>query len=88
METPKITPMNLDLLKQSTAVTCDRCSGDSFQEALMLRRVSALLTPTGKEGFVPIQVFACVACGGINAQFIPEELKAIVSKETIARARI
>jgi hypothetical protein len=41
----------------------------------MLRQVSALLSKTGKAGIAPIQVFACVACGGVNQQFLPPELR-------------
>ena len=76
MERPTATklPNNIDL-KQTTAVQCESCLGEAFQEALMLRRVSALLTGTGREGFVPIQVFSCTKCGHVNSNFIPAELR-------------
>ena len=64
----------IDVTK-TTATTCDACGKETFQEALVLRKISALLSPTGKEGFVPIQVFACVACGHVNNDFLPKELR-------------
>jgi hypothetical protein len=67
-------------IKQTTEVLCDECKNKSFTEALLFRRVSALMTDTGKEGFMPIQVFACVKCGHVNNAFIPEELRPIASK--------
>jgi hypothetical protein len=74
MERPAVLPTQLDL-KQTTATVCDSCKGEAFQEAIMLRRVSALLTGTGRGGFIPVQVFCCVKCGHVNDNFIPAELR-------------
>jgi len=76
MEAPRV-PLNFDL-KMTNATCCDNCDGEAFIEALMLRKVSALLSGTGKEGFVPIQVFACVKCGHVNSQFIPAEIRTTI----------
>ena len=67
-------------IKSTAEVNCESCGCNSFIEAMLLRRVSALLTDTGKEGFLPIQVFACSACGHVNNGFIPAEIRPIVSK--------
>ena len=63
-------PVNLDL---STAqdVVCDNCGNYTFNEVVLMKRVSALVSPTGKEAIVPIPTFACNACGFINKQFLP-----------------
>jgi hypothetical protein len=74
---------NIDL-SQTTAEKCENCTGEAFRDALLLRKVSALLTETGKEGYLPIQVFACVKCGHVNSHFIPSELK--VAKSSIVQA--
>ncbi len=71
---------NIDIT-QTTAEKCENCNGEAFRDALLLRKVSALLTETGKEGYLPIQVFACVKCGHVNSNFIPNELK--VAKSSI-----
>jgi uncharacterized Zn finger protein len=65
-------------LKQTTNFYCEKCAGQSFQEAIMFRKVSALLSKTGKEMLYPIGVFACVNCGNVNDIFIPKELKTTV----------
>ncbi len=66
---------NVDIT-QTTPEVCENCEGEAFRDALLLRKVSALLTETGKEGYLPIQVFACVKCGHVNNHFIPSELRA------------
>ena len=37
----------------------------------MMKRISPIISPTGKEAVVPIQTFACNACGFVNKQFLP-----------------
>jgi uncharacterized Zn finger protein len=71
--------VNLDL---STAqdVTCDNCGNYTFQEVVLMKKVSALVSPTGKEAIVPIPTFSCNACGFINKQFLP--VKVAESTET------
>lgn len=51
-------------------VTCDKCGNFTFQSVVLMKRVSGLQTPTGKEAFVPMEVFACAACGNVNDRFI------------------
>tara|TARA_B110000902_G_scaffold150931_1_gene173503 strand:+ start:171 stop:290 length:120 start_codon:yes stop_codon:yes gene_type:complete len=38
-----------------------------------MRKLSALLSPTGQQSMIPIQVFACAKCGHINKVFLPKE---------------
>lgn len=65
---------NIDIT-QTTPEVCENCSGEAFRDALLLRKVSALLTETGKEGYLPIQVFSCCRCGHVNSHFVPSELR-------------
>ena len=39
----------------------------------MMSKLSALLSPAGKETMIPINVFACAKCGHINSAFLPKE---------------
>lgn len=66
-------PINLDL---STAqdVTCDKCGNYTFEQVVLMKKISALISPTGKEAIVPFPVFSCNACGYINKQFLPVKL--------------
>ena len=58
-------------LSQATDITCENCGNLTFEEVMMLKKVSALVSPNGKEGIVPIPTFACVACGWVNKMFRP-----------------
>jgi DNA-directed RNA polymerase subunit RPC12/RpoP len=66
--------INLDL-SQTEGVVCEECKHEVFNHGFMLRRVSAVFSPNGEEGLVPIQVFECASCGHVNTEFIPKELK-------------
>ena len=60
--------MKVDI-SQTTAVSCEECNHDVFVPAFKMRRMSALLSPHGKETMIPMQVFACAKCGHINKEF-------------------
>jgi hypothetical protein len=40
-----------------------------------MRKVSRLLTGAPKDSYVPVPVFLCSACGHLNDEFLPAELK-------------
>ena len=61
--------------EQTTAVVCDECGHDVFIQALKMRKISALLSPTGQETMIPMQIFTCAKCGHINKGFLPKEVE-------------
>ena len=73
MEQPQ---MNIDI-KQTTSVSCEnkKCKNDTFIPAFKMRKLSALLSPAGKETMIPISVFACAKCNHINEGFQPQEIE-------------
>ena len=62
-------------LDKTTAMTCDGCGHEVFQEGMMLRKVSKFLTGNPQDGLVPIPVFMCTKCGHVNQEFLPKELQ-------------
>ena len=56
-------------VSQTTPVKCDKCENQTFKQTLLIRRVSALVSPNGQEQYVPIAVFACEKCGNVNVEF-------------------
>jgi hypothetical protein len=42
---------------------------------MFLRKISALVSPEGRDGYIPIPMFHCTTCGAINDEFVPPELK-------------
>ena len=66
--------MNIDF-SQTTAEVCEneKCKNDTFQQVFKIRKLSALLSPTGQESMIPIQIFACHKCGHVNEGFQHKE---------------
>lgn len=71
---------------QATDVVCDRCGNATFQEVVLMKHLSAIASPTGRAGNVPIPTFACVACGWVNDTFLPpfmrKKKEEVVPEET------
>ena len=61
---PRQDGLQIDISKTDTIV-CENCGNASFIQAFFLKKVSALVSPTGKEAIVPMQVFSCGNCGTI-----------------------
>ena len=64
-------------IKDTTEVICEKCQNNVFNLGILLRKVSPILTGTGKPSYLPIDnvAFYCVKCGHVNEEFIPAELK-------------
>ena len=64
--------LNLDI-SQTTEEVCESCGLSVFVQAYKIRKLSALLSPSGQETMIPMQVFMCAKCGHINKGFLPKE---------------
>jgi hypothetical protein len=56
-------------LKDAEDVKCDECQSIYFSAVAAIKRLSALMSPSGKEVMVPVQTFQCVNCGYVNEEF-------------------
>jgi len=56
-------------ISKTSSIRCDKCENPTFKQALLLRKLSALVAPSGQETIVPMQVFACDKCGHVNQEF-------------------
>jgi|TARA_R100000030_G_scaffold98081_1_gene87649 uncharacterized Zn finger protein len=65
--------LNVDI-SQTSGVTCEECGGVYFENGLIIRKASGLLTGTGQPTYIPIPVFNCRKCGHVNSEFLPKEL--------------
>ena len=52
-------------INDTEMVKCDDCGNASFIQAFFLRRLSALMSPTGQEAMIPVQVYSCGNCGKV-----------------------
>tara|TARA_R100001594_G_scaffold139198_1_gene183382 strand:+ start:1690 stop:1941 length:252 start_codon:yes stop_codon:yes gene_type:complete len=73
-KTPPNTEMKIDA-SELDDIICEECGGKVFRQASMFKRLSALISPTGKAQIVPIPVFRCDDCGHINKEFLPKSQK-------------
>jgi hypothetical protein len=62
--------VNIDI-SQASSLKCTECDNEQFDMKYLIRKVSALLSPTGEEVLIPIQVFSCANCGIIPEDFLP-----------------
>ena len=56
-------------IEKTTPIKCEACENQTFKQTLLLRKLSALVSPNGQETLVPVQVFACEKCGHVNSEF-------------------
>ena len=58
--------VQVDLSKADT-VRCDdpECNNVLFIQSTVIKRLSAIVSPTGKEALVPIDVYSCGNCGKV-----------------------
>ena len=68
---PQMQRPPLDL---STAedVLCEECENNTFSEVIVIKKVSAIMSPTGQEVMAPIKTFQCAKCNHLNEQFVPK----------------
>lgn len=50
-----------DILKNATDVVCS-CGNPTFIEVVMLKRISAIISPSGKATLIPIEGLQCSVC--------------------------
>ena len=58
-------------LKDTSDLGCEQCGHKLFTQLMMFKQLSAVMSPTGEETLIPVQVFACNSCGHVNEQFLP-----------------
>lgn len=56
-------------------VSCS-CGGNIFEPAVMVKKVSALISPTGNEELVPADVIICKSCNKIP-DFYAKKIKGL-----------
>jgi len=58
-------------IEQAVSMTCDECGSELFEIKYMIKKLSALVAPTGQDTLIPIQLFVCSNCNHINEEFLP-----------------
>ena len=50
-------------LSEADTMKCQKCENSIFIQGYVIKRISAIVSPTGEEVIAPIQVFNCGNCG-------------------------
>ena len=61
--------INVDLTNIDN-MKCDECENETFVPVFIIKHLSALMSPTGQETMVPVQLFKCSKCGHINEKLL------------------
>lgn len=59
--------MNLNVMELDN-LRCEHCNNQVFQPLFIIKKISALQSPSGKESLAPMQIFACTNCGMVPNQ--------------------
>ncbi len=52
-------------LAQTETMKCEYCDNYLFISSTIIKRLSAILSPTGEETLIPIDVYSCGNCGRV-----------------------
>ena len=58
-------------LKDAETIRCKECNNYLWIQSFFLKKISALVSPTGQESIIPVQVYSCGNCGHINKSLNP-----------------
>ena len=61
--------INIDL-NNAENIVCEECDNETFEPAFVIKHISALVSPTGQDTMVPIQLFKCSKCNHVNERFL------------------
>jgi len=59
----------LDLSKADT-LNCKACGNYLFITSTIIKKISAIMSPNGQEGLIPIEVFSCGNCGQVPTEML------------------
>ena len=56
-------------MSKDTPIRCEKCENSTFKQTLLIRKMSALVSPSGQETVIHIGVFAFEKCNHVNKEF-------------------
>ena len=62
--------MNVDM-SLAQDIRCEACEGIAFISCYLIKKLSPVISPSGKETIIPVETFVCNGCGNINKEFMP-----------------
>lgn len=72
-------------IQDSECDTCE-CGSIFFKPVVIIKKISAFLSPNGKESIVPIDIFICDKCGKLSPSLEKEEsLQKLITQNKIIK---
>jgi hypothetical protein len=65
MKKPKQAQQVQVSLKDADTIKCKSCNNYLWIQSFVLKKLSALVSPTGQEAMIPVQVYSCGNCGKV-----------------------
>jgi len=72
------------IIKDAKLITCD-CGWAIFEEKMMLKRISPIVSPTGNEEMFPMNVLVCASCGLVPTALNPGDM---IPVEYLAKKKV
>ena len=70
---PKPEPQGVKLdLSQADTMKCEDCGNYVWIKATIIKRISALMSPTGQEALAPIDIYSCGNCGKVPSSMLKD----------------
>jgi uncharacterized Zn finger protein len=66
---PLQSQVKVDLSEQET-MKCESCGNYLFIVSYVIKKLSAIVSPSGQAGLVPVQVYSCGNCGEVPTQLL------------------
>jgi len=70
IQAPQLTA---EMIKNAANITCE-CGGMVFSEKLLFKKMSALISTSGREEIAPMPIMVCDKCGKVPQVFDPQNV--------------
>tara|TARA_R110001583_G_scaffold58367_2_gene174113 strand:- start:432 stop:635 length:204 start_codon:yes stop_codon:yes gene_type:complete len=57
-------------ITEADDVCCTKCQGVYFKQLVRIKKISAIMSPTGQEIIFPVQIVKCDRCGAIDESIL------------------
>jgi len=64
----RVTP---EIIKSAKLLECG-CGGKMWENRMIIKKISPILSPTGKEEFFPMNILVCASCGLVPQDLNPD----------------
>ena len=61
-------------LTEADDICCSECGAVYFEQVFRVKRFSALMSPTGQELRIPIQLLKCSSCGLVDESVMGDQM--------------